>query len=108
MTTRPKALRLADEIDPLTRYSLDNLTCSAAAAELRRLHNEILVYHDDRLKLSNEVDRLKAAQRQWIGLTPDDIRQLEKENTVGGLDGDYCPTWDLIEAVEAKLKEKNT
>jgi hypothetical protein len=49
-----------------------------------------------------------AAQRQWVGLTPDDIRQLEKENTVGGLHGDYCPTWDLIEAVEAKLKEKNT
>ena len=49
-----------------------------------------------------------AAQRQWVGLTPDDIRQLEKENTVGGLHGDYCPTWDLIELVEAKLKEKNT
>jgi hypothetical protein len=49
-----------------------------------------------------------AAQRQWVGLTPDDIRQLEKENTVGGLHGDYCPTWDLIESVEAKLKEKNT
>jgi hypothetical protein len=43
----------------------------------------------------------------WVGLTPDDIRQLEKENTVGGYYGDYCPTWDLIEAVEAKLKEKN-
>jgi len=61
MTTRPTALRLADEIDPLIRYSLDNLTCSAAATELRRLHNEILVYHDDRLKLSNEVDQLRAA-----------------------------------------------
>jgi len=38
MSTRPKALRLAEAIDPLTRYTLDNLTCSAAAAELRRLH----------------------------------------------------------------------
>jgi hypothetical protein len=47
-------------------------------------------------------------QRQWVGLTPDDIRLLEKENTVGGLHGDYCPTWDLIEAVEAKLREKNS
>jgi hypothetical protein len=46
--------------------------------------------------------------RKWVGLTSDDIRQLEKENTVGGLHGDYCPTWDLIQAVEAKLKEKNT
>jgi hypothetical protein len=49
-----------------------------------------------------------AAQRQWIGLTPDEYRQLEKETTVNGYNGDYCPAWDLIEAVEAKLKEKNT
>ena len=47
-------------------------------------------------------------QRTWVGLTNEDIRQLEKENTVGGYHGDYCPTWDLIEATEAKLKEKNT
>jgi len=48
------------------------------------------------------------APKPWVGLTPDDIRQLEKENTVEGYFGDYCPTWDLIEAVETKLKEKNT
>ena len=48
------------------------------------------------------------AQRQWVGLTPDEYRQLEKETTVNGYNGDYCPAWDLIEAVEAKLKEKNT
>ena len=47
-------------------------------------------------------------QQEWVGLTPDDISLLEKENTVGGYHGDYCPTWDLIEAVEARLKEKNT
>jgi hypothetical protein len=49
-----------------------------------------------------------AKPHKWVGLTPDDIRLLEKENTVGGLHGDYCPTWDLIEAVEAKLREKNS
>lgn len=47
-------------------------------------------------------------RRTWVGLTPDDFRQLEKETTVNGYNGDYCPTWDLIEAVEEKLKEKNT
>ena len=46
-------------------------------------------------------------KRTWVGLTPDDFRQLEKETTVNGYNGDYCPTWDLIEAVEEKLKEKN-
>ncbi len=38
MSQRPKALRLADAIDPLIRQNLDNLTCSAAADELRRMH----------------------------------------------------------------------
>ncbi len=51
MSTRPQALRLAEAIDPLTRYTLDNLTCSAAAAELRRLHaaNKDCVDHFDAL-----------------------------------------------------------
>jgi hypothetical protein len=51
-------------------------------------------------------------QMQWVGLTTDDIQQLEKENTVGGYYadyyGDYCPTWGLIQSVEAELKEKNS
>jgi len=38
MTKQPEALRLADAIDPLTRKDLDNLTCSIASIELRRLH----------------------------------------------------------------------
>lgn len=32
-----ETLRLADAVDPLTRKGIDNLTCAAAAAELRRL-----------------------------------------------------------------------
>lgn len=52
------------------RQTLMDLTHAAeeAASEIVRLREEnaslkreILVYHDDRLKLSNEVDRLKAA-----------------------------------------------
>lgn len=38
MTKQPEALRLADRLDPLTRKDLDNLTCSIASVELRRLH----------------------------------------------------------------------
>ena len=82
----------------------------AFAAELEAwdidppLHH-VQTSHDE---IDNMLNTPPAAQRPWVGLTPDDIRQLEKENTVGGLHGDYCPTWDLIESVEAKLKEKNT
>ena len=45
MSNQPEALRLADAIDPLKRYRLDNLTCAAAAACLRRLHAEIEALH---------------------------------------------------------------
>ena len=73
----------------------------------KQLEAELMRMQGRELKLQMALNT-PAAQRQWVGLTPDDIRQLEKENTVGGLHGDYCPTWDLIELVEAKLKEKNT
>jgi hypothetical protein len=60
----PEALRLADAIDPLIRKGLDNLTCAAAAAELRRLHDlngELL----EALKLAvrqNEHDMLMTGE----------------------------------------------
>jgi hypothetical protein len=56
MTTRPKALQLADEIDPLTRYSLDNLTCSAAAFELRRLHEDNENLRSVMIAAAEEID----------------------------------------------------
>lgn len=70
MTTRPEALRLAEAIDPLTRYTLDNLTCSAAAAELRRLHAEsAIAAHAKRLALELECLLLScndtAAVSKW-------------------------------------------
>lgn len=116
MTTRPEALRLADEIDPLTRYALDNLTYSAAAAELRRLHNEILCYHDDRLKLSNEVDRLRAAlgliaslgprPAAWCGLTDEEVFRVWLSPETGKIP--HCDRYlHYYRAIEAKLKEKN-
>ena len=42
-----------------------------------------------------------AAQRQWVGLTDEEKRQIfEREDYQGWL--------DYINAIEAKLKEKNT
>ena len=40
-----------------------------------------------------------AAQRQWVGLTPTDRKQIEKK---------YVFVEDAIRLTEAKLKEKNT
>ena len=60
MTTQPESLRLADAIDPLTRKELDNLTCAAAAVELRRQYAEIQEW---RAKAATWLASPEAAQR---------------------------------------------
>jgi uncharacterized small protein (DUF1192 family) len=49
--------------------------------------------------LEAEVERLKAAQRQWVGLTAAEQRSIEKKHIF---------VEDAIRLTEAKLKEKNT
>jgi hypothetical protein len=41
-----------------------------------------------------------AAQRQWVGLTDEEIKDIVEECDGVG--------WDVAQAIEAKLKEKNT
>lgn len=60
MSDQPEALRLADAIDPLKRYRLDNLTCAAAAACLRRLHAEIESAQQAQRDAENELSRTMA------------------------------------------------
>jgi hypothetical protein len=77
--------------------------CHDASVELRRFRAEILIYHDDRLRLSNEVDRLKAAQRQWVGLSEEEIDKLKHLI-------DWTATWSYGQFaydIEQLLKEKN-
>lgn len=64
---QPEALRLADEIDPLRRYSLDNLTCSAAAAELRRLHQSEREGWRHAAELEQERERLTNLCYDYLG-----------------------------------------
>jgi hypothetical protein len=67
MNAKRNPLQLADSLEADFKsdtYDFDDMI--EAAIELRRLHNEILVYHNDRLKLSNEVDQLKAAFRKQL------------------------------------------
>jgi hypothetical protein len=78
--------------------------CHDASVELRRLRAEILIYHDDRLRLSNEVDRLQEAQRQWVGLTDEEIDKLKHLN-------DWTASWShtaFAHAIAHLLKIKNT
>ncbi len=82
MTKQPEALRLADRLDPRTRKDLDNLTCSIASIELRRLHaaNEELLGLVKDLQESASywseydvplliVDRINAAVQKATGET---------------------------------------
>jgi hypothetical protein len=49
-------------------------------------------------------DGYASAKREWVGLTDEEIKPLCDENHI--IYGAY--TVDFIQAIEAKLKEKNT
>ena len=57
----------------------------------------VRMYYDK--QYFDDAKPLYSAQREWVGLTDDEVADL-RDNTIG--------LSDLILAVEAKLKEKNT
>jgi hypothetical protein len=48
-----------------------------------------------------------AAQRQWVGLTPEDVRKINQE-VWGYVSADHARMRGYAHAIEAKLQEKNT
>lgn len=55
--------------------------------------------HANEPKLKAEIKRLKA-QREWVGLTEDELQSILQQVSGQG--------WKtMLEAIEAKLKEKN-
>ena len=65
---------------------------------------------DDTLTIAYQsgfYDGKKAAQRPWVGLT--DGERLEAAGIdAAGIDAADEWFWEVVEAIEAKLKEKNT
>jgi hypothetical protein len=53
---------------------------------------------------SSNITPLYTAPKQWVGLTDEELKPLCDENHI--MFGAY--TVDFIQAIEAKLKEKNT
>lgn len=51
------------------------------------------------------INELNKPQREWVGLTDDEIADMHHEIKVKGM-GAY-KTEDIYRAIEAKLKEKN-
>ena len=51
-------------------------------------------------------DGRKSSQREWVGLTDEEIAEIEDEYTVNHRIPAGC-AWNFARAIEAKLKEKN-
>ena len=57
---------------------------------------------------ASEGHRIQKAQREWQGLTDEDVSELEQHYLFGGNEfGDHIGYWAVYRAIEAKLKEKN-
>ena len=78
--TQPDALRLADAIDPLTRRNLDNLTCAAAATELRRLHAQRDALLEALKELMVAADGVNAGPQTWLTRARAAIKAAEEKN----------------------------
>ena len=51
-------------------------------------------------------DGKMSSQRKWVGLTDEEIAEIEDEYTVNHRIPAGC-AWNFARAIEAKLKEKN-
>jgi hypothetical protein len=47
-------------------------------------------------------------QRQWVGLTDEEIKRLWSQSLADSEGETYLPLQEYAQAIEAKLKEKNT
>jgi hypothetical protein len=57
--------------------------------------------------VNHDCDKCKAAaQRQWVGLTEDEVSQIIGEQI--GFNSCWGPEEDFARSIEAKLMEKNT
>ncbi len=62
-------------------------------------------YRSMYLKVRDELAELQ--QREWVGLTDEEIAEIENEYTVNHRIPAGC-AWNFARSIEAKLKEKNT
>jgi len=80
-----------------------------AAARDKLEDDDTQVYHDDSLTIAYQsgfYDAKRAAKRPWVGLTEQDRKEIMRyEKDFWGVSG---WEWKCMEAIETKLKEKNT
>jgi len=71
-----------------------------AALAIDRDHTVSIYCERDQTAKVEAMFTPPAAQRQWVGLTEEERTEIRREH--------YARTLPLMDAVEAKLKEKNT
>jgi hypothetical protein len=76
---------------------------AAKAALMTLAHLDHLNYAQEEIfnlqeALAEEPAIKESLKREWVGLTGDEIEDINKDQTL----------WEIIRAAEAKLREKNT
>jgi hypothetical protein len=90
----PDLLEVAKELNLVTEYK----TIRVASGEIVKVEDSISPTHRRILETAYKAG---AAKRGWVGLTDEDRKNFYQGKYVMSDD-------DLMDAVEAKLKEKNT
>jgi hypothetical protein len=91
------------EFCPVCRAETRSLALAAAVGYIQR-NTPPLVWTE----ICRALDKSPpAAQRQWVGLTDDDVRKINQE-VWGYVSADHARMRAYARAIEAKLKEKNT
>jgi hypothetical protein len=80
--------------------------CGASCGEVRREYPGKSGWHTEAIAEWNR--RSPAAQRQWVGLTDEEISEAYNAASRKALYRMGTTREDVYEAIEAKLKEKNT
>jgi hypothetical protein len=81
--------------------------CGASCGDVRREYPDKSEWHIEAIAEWNR--RSPAAQRQWVGLTDEEITAIVREAARGAaIKRDGSTSERIAQAVEAKLKEKNT
>jgi hypothetical protein len=69
-------------------------------------HEGIVTERMIRCRMQEEIDELRQAIEQWVGLTDDEVSEIIGKEI--GFNSCFGPEESFARAIEAKLKEKNT
>ena len=111
---KPAPVQSAEECSSVERgepvaYYVNCTNCGEEKKIERGNHHPWCFCGSDSFDWANSRDTEPAAQRQWVGLTDDDFKQMMSDiYSIEIGDGDYYDDILLFRAVEAKLKELNT